>query len=131
MMFTKFKRDLSTEAAVDRWLMLLIFFLLFGLLKLDKLKQELRFKDDALQKLEESFQNLEGKAKEECQLSRSQQERINELEDHIAVKIDLCRRLENQLLKLSEEANGKSETCLNLQKKVAWKIIYVNFMFLL
>ncbi|CAB4267316.1 unnamed protein product [Prunus armeniaca] len=85
---------------------------------LDKLKQELRFKDDALQKLEESFQNLEGKAKEECQLSRSQQERINELEDHIAVKIDLCRRLENQLLKLSEEANGKSETCLNLQKKV-------------
>ncbi|ONI35420.1 hypothetical protein PRUPE_1G535100 [Prunus persica] len=85
---------------------------------LDKLKQELRFKDDALQKLEENFQNLEDKAKEECQLSRSQQERINELEDHIAVKIDLCRRLENQLLKLSEEANGKSETCLNLQKKV-------------
>ncbi|KAB2616976.1 kinesin-II 95 kDa subunit-like [Pyrus ussuriensis x Pyrus communis] len=87
-------------------------------LTLDKLKQELKSKDDDLHKLEENFQNLEGKSKREFQLSRSRQEKINELEDQVAVKADVCRRLENQLLELSDEANGKRESCLNLQKKV-------------
>ncbi|KAM1331718.1 hypothetical protein EV1_043802 [Malus domestica] len=87
-------------------------------LTLDKLKQELKSKDDDLHKLEENFQNLEGKSKREFQLSKSRQEKINELEDQVAVKTDVCKRLENQLLELSDEANGKRESCLNLQKKV-------------
>lgn len=76
----------------------------------------MRSKDDALRKLEDNFQNLEGKAKGDYQLCRSQQEKINELEKQIALKIDLSRRLENQLL----EATGKAEAYLDLPKKVAW-----------
>ncbi|XP_061988594.1 kinesin-like protein KIN-14R [Rosa rugosa] len=80
----------------------------------DKLKQELRSKEDAFRKLEENFQNLEGKAKGDYQMCRSQQDKINELEKQIALKIDFSRRLEHQLL----EANEKAEASLDLQKKV-------------
>ena len=56
-------------------------------------------------------------------MCRSQQDKIDELENQIALKIDLSRRLENQLL----QANEKAEACLDLQKKVAWYMIDVEF----
>ncbi|KAL6180146.1 hypothetical protein ACLB2K_046813 [Fragaria x ananassa] len=80
----------------------------------DKLKQELRSKEDALRKVEENFQNLENKAKGDYQMCRSQQDKIDELEKQIVLKIDLSRRLENQLL----QANEKAEAYLDLQRKV-------------
>ncbi|KAL6179294.1 hypothetical protein ACLB2K_050810 [Fragaria x ananassa] len=80
----------------------------------DKLKQELRCKEDALRKVEENFQNLENKAKGDYQMYRSQQDKIDELEKQILLKIDLSRRLENQLL----QANEKAEAYLDLQRKV-------------
>ncbi|XP_059460416.1 kinesin-like protein KIN-14R isoform X1 [Corylus avellana] len=85
---------------------------------LDKAKQELRLKDDALRKLEENSNNLEGKAKSKDQLYRSQQEKVSELEGQIASKTELCRQLEKQFFQLSEGVKAKEEICFNLQQKV-------------
>ena len=87
-------------------------------MKLDKAKQELRSKDDALRKSEENFHNLEGKAKGRDQLSKIQEEKLNELEDQLASKEELYRQLEWQLLKLSERMMEKEEICSNFQLKV-------------
>ncbi|XP_048226914.1 kinesin-like protein KIN-14R isoform X2 [Ricinus communis] len=85
---------------------------------LDKAKQELRSKDDVMYKLEENFQNLEGKAKSKDQLCKNQQEKTNELERQLAMKTELCGKLENQLLQLSQGMKGKEEICTNFQQKV-------------
>lgn len=97
-------------------------------MKLDKAKQELRLKDDALRKLEENSNNLEGKAKSKDQLYRSQQEKVSELEGQIASKTELCRQLEKQF-QLSEGVKAKEEICLNLQQKVACQMYYVYFIY--
>ncbi|KAJ6685722.1 KINESIN-LIKE PROTEIN KLP-3 [Salix purpurea] len=85
---------------------------------LDKAKQELRSKDDAMRKLEEGFQNVDGKAKVKDQLFKNQQEKVNELESQLASKTELCRQLEKQLLQLSEGKKEKEEICSNFQQKV-------------
>ncbi|KAJ8747981.1 hypothetical protein K2173_013119 [Erythroxylum novogranatense] len=84
----------------------------------EKAKQELRCKDDAMRKLEDSFQNLEGKAKGKDQICRNQQEKIDELENLLASRTELCRHLDKQLSQLSEEMRGKEEICSNFQHKV-------------
>lgn len=101
------------------------FFFPLILLKLDKAKQELRSKEEALKKLEENLHNSEGKAKGKDQLCRSQQEKVSELEGRLASKTQFCRQLEKQLLELADEMKEKEEICLNLQQKVAWQIIYL------
>ncbi|KAG7971959.1 hypothetical protein I3843_07G160600 [Carya illinoinensis] len=53
---------------------------------LDKAKQEVRSKDNALWKLEENLRNFEGKAKGKDQICRFQQEKLSELEGKIALK---------------------------------------------
>lgn len=88
------------------------------LLKLDKAKQELRLKDEALRKSEENYHNLEGKAKGRDQLCKIQEEKLNELKDQLASKTELCRQLERQLLQLSERMMEKEEICSNFQLKV-------------
>ncbi|XWS24001.1 hypothetical protein CRYUN_Cryun28dG0063700 [Craigia yunnanensis] len=85
---------------------------------LDKARQELRSKDDALRKSEENFHNLEGKAKGRDQLSKIQEEKLNELKDRLASKEELYRQLESQLLQLSERMMEKEEICSNFQLKV-------------
>ncbi|KAK1554713.1 hypothetical protein Q3G72_016253 [Acer saccharum] len=82
-------------------------------LMLEKTKQELRSKDDALQKLEENVLNLECKAK-----GKNQQGKVNELESQLESKTELCRLLERQLLQHSEGMKGKDEICSNFQRKV-------------
>ncbi|KAH9756124.1 kinesin-like protein KIN-14R [Citrus sinensis] len=85
---------------------------------LEKTKQELRSKDDVIQRLEENFQNLEVKAKGNVQLCKNQQGKINELESQLESKTQLCRQLEKQLLQVSEGMKGKEEICSNVQRKV-------------
>lgn len=85
---------------------------------LDKAKQELRSKEDAFQKLEETLHNLEAKAKGKDLLCRNQQEKLSELEGQTVSKTQLCRQLEKQLVQLSEGMKGKEEICWNLQQKV-------------
>ncbi|KAH7567632.1 hypothetical protein JRO89_XS07G0108500 [Xanthoceras sorbifolium] len=87
-------------------------------LMLEKAKQELRSKDDALHKLEENVLNLECKAKGKDQLCKNQQGTVNELESQLESKTELCRLLEKQLLQLSERMKGKEEICSNFQRKV-------------
>ncbi|XVF64919.1 hypothetical protein PTKIN_Ptkin09bG0205200 [Pterospermum kingtungense] len=85
---------------------------------LDKAKQDLRSKDDALRKSDENFHNLEGKAKGRDQLCKIQEEKLNEVEGQLASKAELCRQLERQLLQLSERMAEKEEICSNFQFKV-------------
>ncbi|KAL9450117.1 hypothetical protein AB3S75_011945 [Citrus x aurantiifolia] len=85
---------------------------------LEKTKQEVRSKDDVIQKLEENFQNLDVKAKGNVQLCKNQQGKINELESQLESKTQLCRQLEKQLLQVSEGMKGKEEICSNVQRKV-------------
>ncbi|KDP41503.1 hypothetical protein JCGZ_15910 [Jatropha curcas] len=85
---------------------------------LDKAKQELKSKDDAMRKLQEDFHILEVKAKGKDQCYRNQQEKINELESQLAMKTELCEKLENRLLQFSEGMKGKEEICTNFQQKV-------------
>ncbi|XP_059590614.1 kinesin-like protein KIN-14R isoform X2 [Vitis vinifera] len=85
---------------------------------LDRVKQESNSKDEALRKLEENFQNLEGKAKSRDQIYRNQKEKVNELELQLESKTESCRQLEKQLLQLSEEVKKKEEIGLTLQQKV-------------
>lgn len=99
------------------------------MLKLEKSKQELRSKDDALHKLEENYQNLEAKAKGKDQLLKNQQGKVNELESQLESKTELIRQLEKQLLQLSEGMKGKEETCSNVQQKVALQICDFDIIF--
>ncbi|KAK8678008.1 hypothetical protein V6N13_143525 [Hibiscus sabdariffa] len=85
---------------------------------LDKAKQELRSKDDALRKSVENFNNLERKATGREQLCKTQEEKLNELEDHLSSKTEFCRQLETQLWQLSERMMEKEEICSNFQLKV-------------
>lgn len=103
------------------------------LLKLDKAKQDLRSKDDALRRSDENFYNLEGKAKGRDQLCKIQEEKLTELEDQLASKAELCRQLERQLLQLSERMTEKEEICSNFQLKVDYEenLGFYPFMFLI
>ncbi|KAE8659234.1 E3 ubiquitin-protein ligase UPL2 isoform 1 [Hibiscus syriacus] len=85
---------------------------------LDKAKQELRSKDDALRKSMENFHNLEGKAKDSAQLCKTQEEKLNELEHQLSSKTEFCRQIERQLWQLSERMMEKEEICSNFQLKV-------------
>ncbi|XP_017604961.1 kinesin-like protein KIN-14R [Gossypium arboreum] len=85
---------------------------------LDKAKQELKSKDDALRKSVENFHNLEDKAKAKGQLCKTQEEKLNELENHLSSKAELCKQLERQLWQLSERMMEKEEICSNSQLKV-------------
>ncbi|KAL5559937.1 hypothetical protein UlMin_036148 [Ulmus minor] len=87
-------------------------------LMVDKSKQELRSKDEALRKLEETLHNLEDAAKANDQIFRRQQDKFNELEGQIEAKSKLCSQLEKQLRELSAEKKGREANCLNLQEKV-------------
>ncbi|KAK1581632.1 hypothetical protein Q3G72_007552 [Acer saccharum] len=87
-------------------------------LMLEKTKQELRSKDDALQKLEENVLNLKCKAKSKDQLCKNQQGKVNELESQLESKTELCKLLEKQLLQHSERMKGEDEICSNFQRKV-------------
>ncbi|XP_034676295.1 kinesin-like protein KIN-14R isoform X2 [Vitis riparia] len=85
---------------------------------LDRVKQESNSKDEAFRKLEENFQNLEGKAKSRDQIYRNQKEKVNELELQLESKTESCRQLEKQLLQLSEGVKKEEEIGLTLQQKV-------------
>ena len=86
--------------------------------KLEKTKQESKSKDEALRKLEENYQSVQGKAKSKDQLCRNQQEKFSELESQLESKTELCKQLEKQLLQLSNEVKGRDEVCSTLQQKV-------------
>ncbi|GKV33546.1 hypothetical protein SLEP1_g42045 [Rubroshorea leprosula] len=87
-------------------------------LMVDKLKQELRSKDDALRKLEENLHTAEAKAKDKDQLCRNQQEKLSEVEVQLASKTELSRQLEKQVLRLSRGMKEKDEICSKFQLKV-------------
>ncbi|MFQ6619354.1 hypothetical protein Gotur_001163 [Gossypium turneri] len=53
---------------------------------LDKAKQELKSKDDALRKSVENFHNLEDKAEGKDQLCKAKEEKLNELENQLSSK---------------------------------------------
>ncbi|PPS10363.1 hypothetical protein GOBAR_AA10290 [Gossypium barbadense] len=57
---------------------------------LDKAKQELKSKDDALRKSVENFHNLEDKAEGKDQLCNAKEEKPNELENQLSSKTELC-----------------------------------------
>lgn len=102
------------------------------LLKLDKAKQELKSKDDALRKSVENFHNLEDKAKAKGQLCKTQEEKLNELENQLSSKAELCKQLERQLWQLSERMMEKEEICSNSQLKVDCHLkILVLYLFTL
>lgn len=77
-----------------------------------------------MRKMDETFQNLECKAKGKDQLCKNQQEKVNELEIQLASKTELCRQLEKQLLQGMKE---KEEICSNFQHKVACQIIFTLY----
>ncbi|KAI3685800.1 hypothetical protein L6452_35058 [Arctium lappa] len=85
---------------------------------LDKAKQDLKFKDEALKKLEENHQSLEVKAKCKDQLQKGQQEKLDDLAGQLELKAQLCKQLEKQTSQLSDEVKEKQDICLILQKKV-------------
>ncbi|KAI8031433.1 Kinesin-like protein KIN-14R, partial [Camellia lanceoleosa] len=86
--------------------------------RLDKARQESRFKDESLRKLEDSLQNLESKARGKDQCYKNQQEKIKELKGRIELKIALLNQSEKQVLHLSDRLKGKDEICTCLQQKV-------------
>lgn len=111
------------------WNRLISFIYWYGasdFLKLDKAKQESNSKDEALRKLEEKIQTLEGKAKSKDHNCKNQKEKVNELELHLESRKELCRQLEKQLLQLSEEMK-KEEIGLTLHQKVASLMSYFFF----
>ncbi|CAN1185322.1 Kinesin-like protein KIN-14R [Linum perenne] len=84
----------------------------------DKLRQELKCKDDTIGKLEDSVQSLEGKTNSKDQFCKSQQERIVELENQVAAKVELCGQLETQLSQISDRMERKEEACNSYQQKI-------------
>ncbi|KAJ9560585.1 hypothetical protein OSB04_005745 [Centaurea solstitialis] len=85
---------------------------------LDKAKQDLKSKDEALKKLEENHQSLEVKAKCKDQMQKGQQEKLDDLAGQLELKAQLCKQLEKQTSQLSDEVKEKQDACLILQKKV-------------
>ncbi|RZC91106.1 hypothetical protein C5167_028937 [Papaver somniferum] len=93
-----------------------------GKAMLDKARQESRFKDESLKKLEENIQNLEFKVRSEDQLCKSQQEKVKELESKLKEREHMeslahqqkVRELENRL---KERAQQPAESVI-LQQKV-------------
>ncbi|XP_004250527.1 kinesin-like protein KIN-14R [Solanum lycopersicum] len=86
---------------------------------LDKAKQETKSKDESLRKLEESLQNLESKAKGKEHVTKTQQDKIKELESQLNLKTSLHGQSEKQLSQLSERLKGREETCATLQQKIS------------
>ncbi|KAF6165546.1 hypothetical protein GIB67_006436 [Kingdonia uniflora] len=82
---------------------------------LDKVKQESRFKEESIRKLEENFQILESKAKSKDQFCKNQQEKVKELEGQLDSEMELHRK---QLHQLTEKLMGREESYTSLQYKV-------------
>ena len=116
-------------------------------MKLDKVRQESRSKDESLRKIEESCQNLENKIRGKEQLCRNLQEKVfhivyenhfiiyslllvnlqflypiffknKELEGQLDSKMELQSLSEKQYGQLSEKLKVKEEACISLQQKV-------------
>lgn len=83
----------------------------FVYVKLDKVKQESRSKD-------ENFQYLEDKFKAKDQICRSQQEKLKEIGSQLESKTELCKQMEKQILQLSQGMQGKEEICSSLKQQV-------------
>ncbi|XP_073034581.1 kinesin-like protein KIN-14R isoform X1 [Primulina eburnea] len=85
---------------------------------LDKARQESKFKDESLKKLEDNLQNLETKAKGRDQIYRNHLERIKELETQVEFKTSLQCQSERQILNLSHSIKENEEISAKLQLKV-------------
>ncbi|CAN6450848.1 unnamed protein product [Victoria cruziana] len=86
---------------------------------LDRAKQELKLKDEAMRQLEESCQNLETKLKGKELQCKSYQEKIKELEGCTDLKTkELQNQLEKQRLQFEEILKDKDGICKTLQQKV-------------
>ncbi|XP_058069432.1 kinesin-like protein KIN-14R [Magnolia sinica] len=85
---------------------------------LEKARQESRYKDESIRKLEERNLNLENKLRSEDQFIRNQQEKIKDLEGQIELKMDLQSQSERQFGQVSEKLKRKEEMCFSLQHKV-------------
>ncbi|KAM6563992.1 hypothetical protein CsatB_023990 [Cannabis sativa] len=85
---------------------------------LEKLRQEVRSKDESLRKLEETLQNLENKTKGKDQTFKNQQEKIKELENQLELKATVHSQSEKQVSQLSDRLKGKEEICCSLQQKI-------------
>ncbi|KZV52020.1 hypothetical protein F511_10240, partial [Dorcoceras hygrometricum] len=85
---------------------------------LDKARQESKFKDESLKKLEENLQSLETKAKGKDQVYKNHLEKIKELEAQVEFKTSLQCQSEKQILYLSGSIKEKEEMSAKLQLKV-------------
>lgn len=85
---------------------------------LDKAKQDLRLKDEAIKKLEENYQSLEVKIKCKDQMHKSQQDQVDDVTGQLELKAQLCKQLEKQTSQLSDEVKEKQDMCSTLQKRV-------------
>ncbi|KAI3736536.1 hypothetical protein L2E82_26370 [Cichorium intybus] len=82
---------------------------------LDKAKQDLKLKDEALKKLEESHLNLEVKIKCKDQMYKSQQD---EVAGQLELKAHFYKQLEKKTSQLSDQVKEKETACLTLRRKV-------------
>lgn len=87
-------------------------------MKLDKVKQECRSKDEFLRESRENFQYLEDKFKAKDQICRSQQENLKEVGRQLESKTELCKQMEKQFLQLSQGMRDKEDICSSLQQQV-------------
>nr|GEX34668.1 kinesin-like protein KIN-14R [Tanacetum cinerariifolium] len=85
---------------------------------LDKAKQDLRLKDEAIKKLEGNYQSLEVKIKCKDQMHKSQQDQVDDVTGQLELKAQLCKQLEKQTSQLSDEVKEKQDMCSTLQKRV-------------
>ncbi|CAI0405827.1 unnamed protein product [Linum tenue] len=87
---------------------------------------QLKCKDDTIRKLEENVQVLEGKTKSKEQFSKSQQDKIIDLENQVELKAELCGHLEKRLSHVYEKMQRKEEACYSFQQKVISFIMKIS-----
>ncbi|ERN14348.1 hypothetical protein AMTR_s00033p00213100 [Amborella trichopoda] len=87
-------------------------------LMLEKSRQESRFKEETLKKLEDNCQALEAKLRGKDQQCRSYQEKVKELEGILESKVESHSRSERESQQLVEKLIEREETCRTLQLKV-------------
>ncbi|CAI0406080.1 unnamed protein product [Linum tenue] len=87
---------------------------------------QLKCKDDTIRKLEENVQALEGKTKSKEQFSKSQQDKIIDLENQVELKAELCGHLEKRLSQVYEKMQRKEEACYSFQQKVISFIMKIS-----
>lgn len=130
-------------------------------LKHDKLRQELRIKDESLRKLEENSQILESKIRAKEQQCKTLQEKVfterdklprvfvpkpaefmfsnvsptvlknKDLEGQVESKAQLHTATERQQWQLADKLKGKEEACNALQQKVSPNKRHLNYIALL